>query len=104
MKDGERTVSTSGNKSILRIYIGKHCWSCEEALRLAAEVKKRFSGLFVDVVDLDNVDSVNHDDVFSVPTYVFNGSIISLGNPTLEELFAKISASVDSESALHQVI
>lgn len=88
-------MSKDGNKSILRIYVGKHCWSCEEALRLAAEVKKRFSWLFVEVVDLDNVDSVNHDDVFSIPTYVFNGRTISLGNPTPEELFAKVSASVD---------
>ncbi|HEU0251661.1 MAG TPA: hypothetical protein VFR12_01430, partial [Pyrinomonadaceae bacterium] len=64
-------MSKSGNKPILRIYVAKHCWSCEEALRLAADVKKRFSMLFVDVVDLDNVDSINHDNVFSVPTYVF---------------------------------
>jgi len=87
-------VSTNGNKSTLRIYVGKHCWSCQEALRLAAEVKKKFDGLSVEVVDLDNADSVNHDDVFSIPTYVFNGRTISLGNPNPEELFAKVAASL----------
>lgn len=89
-------MSENENKPILRIYVGKHCWSCEEALRLAAEVQKRFSSLFVEVVDLDNVESVNHDDVFSIPSYVFNGRTISLGNPTSEELFAKVSASLDA--------
>ncbi len=89
-------MSKNGNKSILRIYVGKHCWSCQEALRLAAEVKKKFDELFVEVVDLDAADSVNHDDVFSIPTYVFNGRTISLGNPTPEELFEKVSASLIS--------
>lgn len=87
-------VNQNGNKPTLRIYVGKHCWSCEEAVRLAEEVKSKFSALYVEVIDLDAEGSVNVDNVFSTPTYVFNGRTISLGNPSPEELFAKVSASL----------
>ena len=87
-------MTKNGNKPTLRIYIAKHCWSCEEALRLADDVRKRFVQLNVELIDLEDDGSVNYDDVFSTPTYVFNGRTISLGNPRPEELFAKVSASL----------
>lgn len=87
-------MTENGNKPTLRIYVGKHCWSCEEAMRLAEEVSRKFVKLNVELIDLDAEGSVNHDDVFSTPTYVFNGRTISLGNPSPEELFAKVSASL----------
>lgn len=82
------------NRNTLRIYVGRHCWSCEEAMRLAQEISRKFVKLNVELIDLDAKDGVNHDDVFSTPTYVFDGRTISLGNPSLEELFAKVSASL----------
>ena len=91
-------MNQNGNKPTLRIYIGQHCWSCEEAVRLTDEVRKKFAKLTVELIDLDVEGSVNIDDVFSTPTYVFNGRTISLGNPFPEELFAKVSASVRQTS------
>jgi hypothetical protein len=67
---------------------------CEEAVRLAEDVQMRFVELNVELIDLDAEGSVNYDGVFSTPTYIFNGRTISLGNPTPEELFAKVSASL----------
>lgn len=87
-------MTNNMNRNTLRIYVGKHCRSCEEAVLLAQEVSKRFVKLNVELIDLDAEGSVNHDDVFSTPTYVFNGRTISLGNPSPEELFAKVSASL----------
>jgi hypothetical protein len=83
-------VTKNGNKPTLRIYVGKHCWSCAEAERLAEDVRRKFVVLTVELIDLDAEGSVNYDDVFSTPTYVLNGRTISLGNPTREELFAKV--------------
>jgi thioredoxin family protein len=85
-------VTENANRPVLRIYIGKHCWSCEEAIRLAAEVGSSFTKLVVEVIDLEAEGGINHDDVFSTPTYVFNGRTIFLGNPSSEELFARLSA------------
>jgi hypothetical protein len=87
-------VNKNGNRPTLRIYIGKHCWSCGESLRLAEDLRTKFAQLTVEVIDLEAEGSVNHDNVFSMPTYVFNGRTISLGNPSPEELFAKVAASL----------
>ena len=90
-------MSKNGNNPILRIYVGQHCWSCEESSQLAEEVRMRFAGLSVEVIDLDVEGSVNSDDVFSVPTYVFNGRTISLGNPQRDELFARLGEHLSKE-------
>jgi hypothetical protein len=87
-------VTKNRNTPVLRIYVGKHCWSCDEAVRLAEEVERKFVELNVEVIDLDAEGSVNYDDVFSTPTYILNGRTISLGNPSPDELFAKVSASL----------
>ncbi len=57
----------------------------------------RFAGLNVELIDLDVEGSVNADDVFSVPTYVFNGRTISLGNPKRDELFAQLGDHLSKE-------
>lgn len=76
---------------MLRIYVARHCPTCAEAVKLAGEVKRRFAGLRLELIDLDGKESLNHDDVFSVPTYVLNGRTLSLGNPFPDELFARIA-------------
>jgi hypothetical protein len=85
-------VTKNGNKPTLRIYVGQHCWSCGEAVRLAEDVRTKFMELNVELIDLDAEGSVNYDDVFSTPTYVFNGRTIALGNPTRGKLFEKVSS------------
>ncbi len=76
---------------MLRIYVARHCLTCEESLRIADEVKNRFAGINLQVIDLDEEGSQNLDDVFSVPTYVLDGRTLSLGNPEPEELFSTLA-------------
>ncbi|MCA1573740.1 MAG: hypothetical protein LC770_04225 [Acidobacteria bacterium] len=78
----------------LRIYIAQHCLTCEEALRLSEEVRKRFAAINLELIDLDKEGSENFDDVFSVPTYVLDGRTFSLGNPAPEQLFSLLSAAL----------
>lgn len=75
----------------LRIYIAQHCETCVEAQRLAAEVRLKFASIKLELIDLDEAGSQNPDDVFSVPTYVLNGRIIWLGNPSPAELFSHLA-------------
>ncbi|MCA1607606.1 MAG: hypothetical protein LC775_19550 [Acidobacteria bacterium] len=77
----------AGRKHLtLRIYVARHCPSCEEAKRLADEVRKRFARVNLEVIDLSAEGGQNLDEVFSVPTFVLDGSTFSLGNPTPAEL------------------
>ncbi len=82
----------AGRKRLtLRIYVARHCLSCVEARRLADEVRKRFTQVTIELIELESEDSQNLDHVFSVPTYVLNGRTFSLGNPAPAELFARLA-------------
>ncbi len=67
----------------LEIYVGQHCWNCEEALQIA-EQARQIPGIDVQVIDLDQAGIVPPPRIFAVPTYVINGKIVSLGNPARE--------------------
>jgi Thioredoxin domain len=92
----EKKVSENKDKPTLRIYFGRHCWSCEEALRLGQECIEQFTNVNVELIDLDEEGSVNADDVFSVPTYVLDGRVLSLGNPTASHLFERLKLALSS--------
>ena len=94
LKTDVTSMEEGSRRPTLRIYVGQHCWSCEETVRLADEVRTQFAVVNVELIDLDVEGSVNLDDVFSVPTYVFNGRTIFLGNPNRDELFLRLSALV----------
>lgn len=68
----------------LQVYITTDCWTCEVTDRIVADVTEGFSDLDVELLDMTNRELP--DNVFAVPTYLLNGRVISLGNPTREEL------------------
>lgn len=73
----------------LHVYIADDCWSCRETRRILADVAVQFPDIQVELRDLSQEKP---DDVFAVPTYVLNGRVISLGNPTRKELHQKLAA------------
>lgn len=74
----------------LQIYITENCWSCEEAVRIIADVAPRFPDVTFSMLDLETND--HPEEVFAVPTYVLNGKVTYLGNPTREQLIEKLTA------------
>ncbi|MCA1600791.1 MAG: hypothetical protein LC776_03780 [Acidobacteria bacterium] len=84
----------SRKRLTLRIYVAQHCPSCDEANRLADEVRKRFARVNLEVIDLSAEGSRNLDDVFSVPTFVLDGRTFSLGNPAPAELFTRLTEAL----------
>ncbi len=87
-------MSVGGKMPVLRIYVAAHCWSCDEAIRLAAEVRRRFTNLKLELIDLDKEGDQNVDDVFCVPTYVLDGRTFSLGNPAPDQLFDRLAEAL----------
>jgi hypothetical protein len=85
---------------MLRIYIAQHCPTCSEAIRLADEVRRRFVKIDLQVINLDAEGSQNLDDVFSVPTYVLDGQILSLGNPDPDELFSRLTKELSRNGSV----
>lgn len=72
----------------LHIYIADDCWSCHETRRIVADILPQFPEVNIELRDMSQDKP---DDVFAVPTYVLNGRVISLGNPTREELRQKLT-------------
>ena len=76
------------NTLTLHVYVSDECWSCQETERIIADVLPRFPEISVEVRDM--TDARRPEAVFAVPTYVLNGRVIFLGNPTREELSQKL--------------
>lgn len=74
----------------LQVYIADDCWSCVESRRLLAALQPVFPAI---AMELLNVSAGGYpDNVFAVPTYLLNGRIISLGNPSEAQLVQKLQA------------
>ena len=72
----------------LQVYTSDDCWTCEETERIVSDMAARFPDVEVNVLDLKSPEKP--DEVFAVPTYLINGRVVSLGNPTREELTQKL--------------
>ena len=72
----------------LQVYVSDDCWTCEETRRIVADIAPRFPQVQVELLNLDAVKRPSI--VFAVPTYVLNGRVIFLGNPTRAELCLKL--------------
>ena len=75
---------------VLDIYVAKHCFGYEEALRMADQIKQSLFGLQVKVTMLGEMTKGNPD-IPATPAYFFNGRLLFLWNPRLEELADKIA-------------
>lgn len=75
---------------ILQVYIADDCWSCRETRRIVTDVAPNFPEITVEVLA---VGESLPEDVFAVPTYLLNGRVIFLGNPTRDELSRKLAAA-----------
>lgn len=74
----------------LEVHVDDDCFACSRSLALAAEVGAAFPDLDVRIVGLQSEDGGYQHLVAAVPTYILNGRVVSLGNPTLEALSAAI--------------
>ena len=77
----------------LRIYISGNCWGCEGAREMAAQMQRLYPKLAVHLLDIDAVGETP-DEVFATPTYLLNGRVVSLGNPSPEALCELIDAEL----------
>lgn len=68
------------------IYVAQHCSTCAYAYEVAAEIRRQFPHVHVRMVDMDNPTETIPDVVFATPTYLLNGRLWSLGNPSLDKV------------------
>lgn len=74
------------------IFIAKHCFVCEYSHEVAAFIRAEFPQIQLRLIDMDNPQIEIPDFVFATPTYLLNGRLWSLGNPSNEDVLDKIGS------------
>jgi hypothetical protein len=78
----------------LVIYVTQHCPICHYAFEVADDIREQFPDVNLRIVDMEITDEEIPDRVFATPTYLLNGRVWSLGNPSqtqVMETFGKIT-------------
>lgn len=87
----------------LTVYVSTGCWVCAGVPEVLDAVSAGLPGLEVQVVDVERASPGDVPAaVFSVPTYTFNGAVVSLGNPSpgfVERLRALMTAHPSREES-----
>jgi len=68
----------------LLVYFSSHCPTCPDSLEVVRRVRQRYPGIGVETFDVDREPPSG--EVFAVPTYMFDGAVVFLGNPSDEEI------------------
>lgn len=79
---------------LLRVYISADCMVCERTRQILAQLCRLRPGYPVELIDLDQPETLKPAFVFGTPTYVLGERIISLGNPTLQSLLDLLDAEL----------
>ena len=75
----------------LDVYVAEHCWSCSETRKIVSDLRVQFPYVAISLLDIDPQEWP--EQVFAVPTYLLNGRVISLGNPTRKTLHDKLQTA-----------
>jgi hypothetical protein len=64
------------------IYVAQHCRTCDYSYQVAEDIQRDFPDVNVRIVDLEHTTEMVPEAVFATPTYLLNGLVWSLGNPS----------------------
>ena len=76
---------------LLEIYVQDGCFGCQRSFELAERARGAFPEMQVEVIDMLSPDGIYRRQVAATPTYILDGEIISLGNPSPAELEAMLA-------------
>ena len=66
----------------LNIYVAEHCMSCEYAREVAELIQREYPEVDLKLIDMATTTEEIPESVFATPTYILNGRVWSLGNPS----------------------
>lgn len=78
--------TSSAGKIELAIYRAEHCLTCDYTAEVADYIRDNFPNVDLRVIDVDAATEPLPEAVFATPTYLLNGRVWSLGNPSLEQV------------------
>lgn len=86
-----------GQSSIrVDIYVAKHCSICAYAYEIADFIRQEYPAVIVRIIDIEATSEPIPEEVFATPTYMLNGRIWSLGNPSPAQAREKLQLLLES--------
>lgn len=79
----------------LQLYVDGACGACGHARIIAARVRQEYPEVDVEVVEAGEGEPPPAAP--AVPAYFLEGRLISLGNPTFEDLARRLGAALERE-------
>jgi glutaredoxin-related protein len=86
-------------KSTLRIFIAENCPGCNDAREIAAQIEQNYPKIAVELVDIVESRAAIPESIFATPTYMLNDRVVSLGNPSPEQVaqWVEEAAAIQAE-------
>ena len=88
-------IQTKHRDITVEIFISEHCMICAYAEEVAAIIRRDFPTVKLHVIDIHKTTAPIPERVFATPTYLLNGRVWSLGNPSLEQVAETLGALVN---------
>ena len=73
------------------IYVSQYCANCAYAAEIATLIRRDFPAVAVRLIDLASLQAAAPDNVFATPTYLLDGRLWSLGNPSPQQVHELLS-------------
>jgi hypothetical protein len=77
----------------LRVVVSAGCGACRYTMKLVEAVRRLRPRQQVEVIDLDDPRVSVPDGVVGTPTFLLGERVVSLGNPTVEDLLATLDGA-----------
>jgi hypothetical protein len=84
----ESAMNSAGNATkavAIEIYVASHCFVCDFAQEIAELIRREYPQIPLRWLDIEQ-GAVMPENVFATPTYLLNGQVWFLGNPTPEQV------------------
>jgi hypothetical protein len=85
------TEKVEHNPIRVEIYVAEHCDLCTYAYEVAESIRADFPEVNLSIINLSQTSKAIPDAVFATPTYLLNGRLWSLGNPSPEDVQERLS-------------
>lgn len=81
----------------VEIYVAENCMPCAYAHEVAASIRADFPAVRLSVINLSKTSEAIPEAVFATPTYLLNGCLWSLGNPSPADVQERLSLALQQQ-------
>lgn len=78
----------------VEIYVAENCMLCAYAYEVAESIRADFPAVALSIINLSQTSEAIPDAVFATPTYLLDGRLWSLGNPSPEDVQERLSLAL----------